>query len=98
METKSPLASPVSNYCLKTAPNSDLNCNESAVFWNLMFNACVARYLQEIGYTDTVIDVRAARVRQLLGLPVDEQDETPVTHAQRVPTKDKRPNEGPDRR
>ena len=26
------------------------------------------RYLQEIGYTDTIIDVRSARVRQLLGL------------------------------
>ena len=27
------------------------------------------RYLQEIGYTDTIIDVRSVRVRQLLGLP-----------------------------
>jgi len=26
------------------------------------------RYLQEIGYTDTIIDVRSARVRSLLGL------------------------------
>ena len=26
------------------------------------------RYLQEIGYTDTIIDVRSTRVRQLLGL------------------------------
>jgi len=25
--------------------------------------------LQEIGYTDTIIDVRSVRVRQLLGLP-----------------------------
>ena len=30
---------------------------------------CVCRYLQEIGYTDTIIDVRSVRVRQLLGLP-----------------------------
>lgn len=29
---------------------------------------CVLRYLQEIGYTDTIIDVRSARVRSLLGL------------------------------
>ena len=29
---------------------------------------CITRYLQEIGYTDTIIDVRSARVRQLLGL------------------------------
>ena len=28
----------------------------------------VHRYLQEIGYTDTIIDVRSARVRSLLGL------------------------------
>jgi len=27
------------------------------------------RYLQEIGYTDTIIDVRSARIRQMLGLP-----------------------------
>jgi len=27
-----------------------------------------SRYLQEIGYTDTIIDVRSARVRSLLGL------------------------------
>lgn len=26
------------------------------------------RYLQEIGYTDTIIDVRSNRVRSLLGL------------------------------
>lgn len=31
--------------------------------------ACVSfRYLQEIGYTDTIIDVRSNRVRSLLGL------------------------------
>ena len=28
----------------------------------------IYRYLQEIGYTDTIIDVRSARVRSLLGL------------------------------
>lgn len=28
----------------------------------------ISRYLQEIGYTDTIIDVRSARVRSLLGL------------------------------
>lgn len=27
------------------------------------------QYLQEIGYTDTIIDVRSARIRHLLGLP-----------------------------
>ncbi len=29
---------------------------------------CSFRYLQEIGYTDTIIDVRSNRVRSLLGL------------------------------
>ena len=29
---------------------------------------CFFRYLQEIGYTDTIIDVRSNRVRSLLGL------------------------------
>lgn len=29
---------------------------------------CFSRYLQEIGYTDTIIDVRSNRVRSLLGL------------------------------
>ena len=28
------------------------------------------RYLREIGYTDTIIDVRSSRVRQLLGVQV----------------------------
>ena len=28
----------------------------------------LSRYLQEIGYTDTIIDVRSSRVRQLLGI------------------------------
>lgn len=31
-------------------------------------NSCCCRYLQEIGYTDTIIDVRSNRVRSLLGL------------------------------
>lgn len=35
------------------------------------------RYLQEIGYTDTIIDVRSARVRSLLGLqPISGDNET----------------------
>lgn len=31
------------------------------------------RYLQEIGYTDTIIDVRSNRVRSLLGLNNNEE-------------------------
>jgi len=38
----------------------------------------VFRYLQEIGYTDTIIDVRSARIRQMLGLPArDNKDDLP---------------------
>lgn len=34
------------------------------------------QYLQEIGYTDTIIDVRSNRVRSLLGLQSDQENET----------------------
>ena len=34
----------------------------------LLHPFCFCRYLQEIGYTDTIIDVRSNRVRSLLGL------------------------------
>ena len=30
------------------------------------------RYLQEIGYTDKVLDMRSARVRSLLGITTDD--------------------------
>lgn len=33
-----------------------------------MLFSIISRYLQEIGYTDTIIDVRSNRVRSLLGL------------------------------
>lgn len=29
---------------------------------------CLSRYLQEVGYTDTILDVKSQRVRALLGL------------------------------
>ena len=32
------------------------------------------RYLQEVGYTDTILDVRSQRVRSLLGLAGSEQN------------------------
>lgn len=32
------------------------------------------RYLQEVGYTDTILDVRTQRVRSLLGLSGSEQN------------------------
>lgn len=37
------------------------------------------RYLQEVGYTDTILDVKSQRVRALLGLtggPADRPSET----------------------
>lgn len=37
-------------------------------FWPNIINQLYYRYLQEIGYTDTIIDVRSNRVRSLLGL------------------------------
>ena len=40
--------------------------NLSFLFLNLF------RYLQEIGFTDKVLDVRSARVRSLLGATTDE--------------------------
>lgn len=33
------------------------------------------QYLQEIGYTDTIIDVRGNRVRQILGLNKNAEQE-----------------------
>ncbi|CAH2076697.1 unnamed protein product, partial [Iphiclides podalirius] len=37
----------------------------------------IKQYLQEIGYTDTILDVRSNRVRTLLGLNNEEQAEDP---------------------
>lgn len=39
------------------------------------------QYLQEIGYTDTIIDVRSNRVRSLLGLTINTSLEEPQTGA-----------------
>lgn len=38
------------------------------------------RYLQEIGYTDTIIDVRSNRVRSLLGLNNNTETEENLTN------------------
>lgn len=49
--------------------------NNSTVTWR-QGRQLLRQYLQEIGYTDTVIDVRSARVRSLLGLaPNDAENE-----------------------
>lgn len=56
------------------------------------------RYLQEIGYTDTIIDVRSNRVRSLLGLnnnanSADEHNRTPALNGNENQTSDKRPSD-----
>ena len=40
--------------------------------WDLIFLIFSYRYLQEVGYTDTILDVRSQRVRSLLGLSNSE--------------------------
>lgn len=35
------------------------------------------RYLQEVGYTDTILDVKSQRVRALLGLTGDSAEKPP---------------------
>lgn len=40
--------------------------------WGLIFLIFSYRYLQEVGYTDTILDVRSQRVRSLLGLSNSE--------------------------
>lgn len=42
------------------------------------------RYLQEIGYTDTIIDVRSNRVRSLLGLNNNAEAEENLNNSQPV--------------
>lgn len=53
------------------------------------------RYLQEIGYADTIIDVRSAKVRQLLGV---QQDESVVNGGGGERPGSKRPSDGQSRR
>lgn len=38
----------------------------------LLSSPNASRYLQEVGYTDTILDVRSQRVRSLLGLSNSE--------------------------
>ncbi len=40
----------------------------------VFIHLCPSRYLQEVGYTDTILDVRSQRVRSLLGLSGSEQN------------------------
>ncbi|CAL8133782.1 unnamed protein product [Orchesella dallaii] len=56
---------------LQTAAGSDEPIS-SQVSWR-QGRQLLRQYLQEIGYTDTIIDVRSNRVRSLLGLEAPEQ-------------------------
>lgn len=51
-----------------------------------MFDSCTLRYLQEVGYTDTILDVKSQRVRTLLGLA--DGASAMVNGAQASPSKD----------
>lgn len=46
-----------------------------AILLELLVSPCTP-VSQEIGYTDTIIDVRSNRVRSLLGLQADQDNET----------------------
>lgn len=60
---------------------------QHAVIFGVGFNTVLAfRYLQEIGYTDTIIDVRSNRVRSLLGLNNNAEAEENLNNAQPVST------------
>ena len=67
-------------------------CGSLSVLLNVTF-----RYLQEIGYTDTIIDVRSSRVRQLLGLQGQNEgdDNRQMVNGEGT---GKRPSEGQGRR
>ena len=69
-----------------------LVCGSLSVLLNVTF-----RYLQEIGYTDTIIDVRSSRVRQLLGLQGQNEgdDNRQMVNGEGT---GKRPSEGQGRR
>ena len=56
------------------------------------------RYLQEIGYTDTIIDVRSSRVRQLLGLQPNNADNDDNRQLVNGEGGGRRPSEGQGRR
>lgn len=41
----------------------------------LMLTLTYCRYLEEIGYTDALLDVRSSRVRSLLGIHTDKESQ-----------------------
>jgi len=84
--------------------NNNIDSADSGVNWK-QGRQLLRQYLQEIGYTDTIIDVRSNRVRSLLGLTnslaVDEAagsgeiiPNKPVMHKNAMATQVRRGNQG----
>ena len=69
---------------------------EKNFYENKVYVIGLCRYLQEIGYADTIIDVRSARVRQLLG--VQRNGDEPSVNGGNEQPGSKRPNDGQSRR
>lgn len=44
------------------------SCNSNFTYFGINSKFILYRYLQEIGYTDTIIDVRSNKVKAILGL------------------------------
>ena len=49
---------------------AELLCLNKIIIHDLCYLKFSHRYLQEVGYTDTILDVRSSRVRSILGLSV----------------------------
>ena len=49
----------------------------------LFYIVCFFRYLQEIGYTDKVLEMRSARVRSLLGITTEDLPDNDNIHSVR---------------
>lgn len=55
--------------------------------WYLLIQAfpCECRYLEEVGYSDTILDMRSKRVRSLLGRTSPEANGPPPPEASPEP-------------
>lgn len=50
-----------------------------------LFFSCQCRYLEEVGYSDTILDMRSKRVRSLLGRSSPESNGPPPSEASPEP-------------
>jgi len=67
-----------------------VNNNHDLVFNYRQGRQLLRQYLQEIGYTDKVLDMRSARVRSLLGVTTDD---LPSDNNEHIQSRDKRKHE-----